>query len=260
MYLKLLEALAINPSPSLTSLELVNIMAIPDSLYSREDLFAIFRPLKKLEIAAIRGDCRDASLEGESDGTFEVEGTYTDPQLVAEFWDTIVPSVVRRATALTSLTLRTNQWIGGHPAMSFKDIFLPQLSELVLQKFHLEPVDPDYDIVQFVIRHKATLTRLDLRHCAIGCWYNDQGWRSWHAVFTTFAMELGKLTEFVFLAFTDDEEEDEFGEQGARFLYSHSLGSADYEIAELDEDVVEGDRPAFEHLQRLVLARKSPGS
>ncbi|KAJ7641776.1 hypothetical protein FB45DRAFT_361725 [Roridomyces roridus] len=258
MYLKVFETLAnSHPPPSLTSLGLINVRAAPDSLYSREDFLTIFRPLKKLEIAANSGDYED-QLD---------EETFPDPGRV-EFWDKSLPNVIRSATALTSLTLRTDHWVGGFPALSFKDVFLPQLTEFVLQRFMFEPAIPDYDIVQFVIRHKDTLTRLDFQHCTIGSSHGGDGgqhdlvWqRPWHAVFTAFAVELGKLTEFAYVAFSEDssdeeEEENDSEEEGARFLYSVLLVEGGYKIVE-NEDAAERDRVTLEDLQRLVRARKS---
>ncbi|KAF8146945.1 hypothetical protein K438DRAFT_1868322 [Mycena galopus ATCC 62051] len=164
--------------------------------------------------------------------------------------------MVRSATAITSLTIISDQGVGSRPAMALDDIFLPHLSSLVLHQFVFHPY-----VVDFVLRHKATLARLELHECSL-----DGGERSldgdglpdllapnggfdgvfpqpWHAVFASFEAELSALRHFAFLPteFRYSWEDPEFG-------YEHWDEAA--------EAVGKGDRPALESLMAVVESRR----
>ncbi|KAJ7810760.1 hypothetical protein B0H14DRAFT_2862146, partial [Mycena olivaceomarginata] len=142
-------ALASNSAaPLLVSLALNNLIAIPDNIYAQDHFHRLFRSLQELDISVL------SDWQG-----------YYDP-LLGEFWDESVPHMVRNATAVTALTIHGDQAVGAAPAMSFEDMFLPQLSSLVLHQFAFQD-DLDMDVVKFILRHKATLARLELHGCSI---------------------------------------------------------------------------------------------
>ncbi|KAJ7641790.1 hypothetical protein FB45DRAFT_1000315 [Roridomyces roridus] len=236
LQLALFESLTTNHPPSLTSLALNNVIAKPDSIYTRDDFKVIFQPLQRLELSILSEDP-------------DCEGSYAEQPLV-DFWAKSIPSIIRNATSLTSLTLRsTAQWVG---AMSFKDIFLPELSELVLHKFILEPMMAEYDTVEFILRHKNTLTRLELSSCSIGG--GEEGTpmpRLWHAVFKSFEKELVNLKEFVLL---DEEGGEDFDE---RLMYTVLLAGDGYAIAEDEIGGGEEDLAALESLREVMNSRNT---
>ncbi|KAJ7810769.1 hypothetical protein B0H14DRAFT_1480769 [Mycena olivaceomarginata] len=221
-------ALASSPPPLLASLALIDMIAVPDDIYAQEDFHRVFRSLKTLEISVL---CNA-----------DLEGVYCD-EVLGEFWDQSVPHMVRSATAVTALTIRSDLRVGALPAMTF-DMFLPHLSSLVLHKFVL------HDAVEFILDHKATLTRLELHDCSIDGGLEGDIPRPWHAVFALFEAELGALRDFVF------ESESDW-----RFEYTREdpgFGHVPFDDPEEDAEFLgKGlDGPALESLVAVVESRR----
>ncbi|KAJ7829174.1 hypothetical protein B0H14DRAFT_3717699 [Mycena olivaceomarginata] len=213
-------ALASSPPPLLASLALIDMIA--------EDFHRVFRSLKTLEISVL---CNA-----------DLEGVYCD-EVLGDFWDQSVPHMVRSATAVTALTIRSDLRVGALPAMTF-DMFLPHLSSLVLHKFVL------HDAVEFILDHKATLTRLELHDCSIDGGLEGDIPRPWHAVFALFEAELGALRDFVF------ESESDW-----RFEYTREdpgFGHVPFDDPEEDAEFLgKGlDGPALESLVAVVESRR----
>ncbi|KAJ7300753.1 hypothetical protein DFH08DRAFT_979342 [Mycena albidolilacea] len=80
--------------------------------------------------------------------------------------------------------------IGVLPAFPVAHIHLPMLAALTLDNFVLHPARADYDIAEFIVRHKATLTHLELTDCWV--LRGEQGVyaRPWHSLFQLFQQEL----------------------------------------------------------------------
>ncbi|KAJ7255884.1 hypothetical protein B0H12DRAFT_1113284 [Mycena haematopus] len=163
-------------------------------------------------------------------------------------------AILRSATGLSTLTLRTDYEVGLWPKMSFKDVSLPQLSSLALHNFALQPDDPDADAAAFIVRHKRLLTRLELHGCSIDGGEDGIFTRPWHAVFELFEKELDSLREFVF------EEgkvwEDQPAERDQRFRYTGAdLGwGYTHWTEELETEAL--DMPAIESLLATVKLRQ----
>ncbi|KAF8146951.1 hypothetical protein K438DRAFT_1868340 [Mycena galopus ATCC 62051] len=133
--------------------------------------------------------------------------------------------------------------------MSLDDIFLPHLSSLVLHQFVFHR-----DVVDFVLRHKATLARLELHECSMDGgglydkWAPEGGFDSvfpqpWHAVFASFEAELGALRHFVFFP--------------TEFQYSREDPGFGYvPWDEAAEAVGQGDEPALRSLMAVVESRR----
>jgi hypothetical protein len=208
-------------------LALNNVIAIPDNIYAQEHFHRLFRSVQELDISVL------SDWHG-----------YHDP-LLGEFWDESVPHMVRSATAVTELTIRSDQAVGAAPAMSFEDMFLPRLSSLVLHQFAFQD-DPGTDVVEFILRHKATLARLELHGCSIeGCTHGYFP-RPWHAVFALFEAELDVLRDFVFTPDGDFEYTQDDHGCGYERLYDEDA-----------EAVGEGlDGSALESLVAVVASRR----
>ncbi|KAF8198187.1 hypothetical protein K438DRAFT_2016294 [Mycena galopus ATCC 62051] len=236
----ILAALAANPPPSLVSLTLNNLIAMPDDIYAQESFHRVFRSLQALDISVL--------CDAESEGSY-----FQDP--LVDFWNKSLPHMIRSATAVTALTIRSNLPVGAYPALSFKDTFLPGLSSLALYRFVLEPALPDSDVVAFILRHKATLTHLTLHDCSIDGGEEGEFPRPWNAVFETFKTELGALREFVL-------------ENEAEIYHRHVVGrDSRFEYTRLDPgwgympsegELPSGglDLPALESLMDLVESRQ----
>ncbi|KAJ7678078.1 hypothetical protein DFH06DRAFT_565788 [Mycena polygramma] len=222
----LFDALAANPPPPLVSLTLNSLLAVPHDIYKQEDFLRIFRPLRKLNISVLSGQVgnswyRDGALEG--------------------FWDISVTHILRSATDLTALTLGSDRPWPIHGC--FKGTFLPHLASLSLHQLVFDSPDPDTDAVQFILRHKARLTRLELYWCSIHSRSLDAVFpRPWYAVFELFEANLHDLREFVFTAYGGDPH----------FLYTRLDGWR----GTVRIDGGDRDRPALESLRAAVKCRR----
>ncbi|KAJ6551318.1 hypothetical protein B0H19DRAFT_1263981 [Mycena capillaripes] len=233
-------ALAANPLPPLVSLTLNNMLVVPYDIYTEENFLGIFAPLQQLNISFLT----DSDQEG---------GYYHEP--FVNFWETHVASIVRSARALTALTISSDMTIGVSPSLSFLYTSFPHLTSLALYHFALDPATPHTDVVAFVLRHKATLARLELHGCSIDGGTDGVFPRPWHAVFALFETELRGLREFVFEHDIDALDSDSERQPG-RFRYTClNLGGGFW----CWEGVVPGedqDFPALESLMAVVESRR----
>ncbi|KAJ7315364.1 hypothetical protein DFH08DRAFT_1040043 [Mycena albidolilacea] len=176
----------------------------------------------------------------------EDEDAYCQDPLVS-FWN----DIVRSATALTRLTIRSDHPVGAYPALSFRDTFLPLLASLTLYGFVLEPIVADSDVVAFILRHKGTLARLALHGCSIDGGEDGVFLRPWHALFEA---EIDSLRNFLFV--NDDAARESEFERDARFVYTRLDPGWGY-MPWNEELATEGlDLPALESLQAVVKSRR----
>ncbi|KAJ7187225.1 hypothetical protein C8R46DRAFT_1059174 [Mycena filopes] len=230
LQLGIFPTLAAHPHPPLASLTLTNVLAIPDPIYAQQDFQRVFRPLQRLDISIL------------SDVDFE--GSYFQEPLV-EFWEQSVPSMLRSASAITSLTLRSDQPTGSCPRLPFTDISLPHLTSLTLHNFCLVPSFPESDVVvAFILQHKSTLAHLELHHCSIDGDEDGDFPRPWFAVLALFEAELGSLSEFVF-------------ENDPQFEYTRLDAGWGYMPWEEEIAGQEQDLPALERLMAVVNSRRA---
>ncbi|KAJ7641788.1 hypothetical protein FB45DRAFT_361830 [Roridomyces roridus] len=163
----LFKALVHNPPPPLTSLVMTDIIGIHQKFYESEKFLAIFRTLKKLEISVLSVAWDDPHPDFLADP--EEDDSY---ELLEAYWGGNMIDMVRSSVSLTSLTVCSDQPVGGDLYLNL-DIFLPQLSELVLKKFVLSPESPSSDAVTFILWHKSLLSRLELRDCSVDSIHKD---------------------------------------------------------------------------------------
>jgi hypothetical protein len=124
-------------------------------------------------------------------------------------------------------------------------MFLPRLSSLVLHQFAFQD-DPGTDVVEFILRHKATLARLELHDCSIEGGTHGYFPRPWHAVFALFEAELDVLRDFVFTPDGDFEYTQDDQGCGYERLY-------DEDAEAVGEDL---DGFALESLVAVVASRR----
>ncbi|KAF8190385.1 hypothetical protein K438DRAFT_924304 [Mycena galopus ATCC 62051] len=190
----LFAVLAAHPPPSLTSLALHNLIAIPHNIYATDAFQNIFRPLTALDVTVIADGGRGYGFDTVNDRG------YNDPQL-CDFWETSIPSILKNATNLISLALGSNYpQVGVRPSLPLAGIHLPLLTNLSLDYFVLDPARADYDIVEFIVRHKATLTHLKFVDCYVYGVEPGVYPRPWRAVLQRFQQELPGLRSFQLLA------------------------------------------------------------
>jgi hypothetical protein len=233
-------ALAAHPLPSLVSMALNNLLAIPDEIYAKEEFQQIFRSLEELHVSVL----------SDTNG----EGSYYQEPLV-EFWETSVPHVVRSAVALTALTIRSDLPVGSGPMLTTKDLFHPHLASLALHQFKFDPALPDSDMVAFILRHKATLTRLELHGCSIDGGEDGEFPRPWNAVLKQFETELGALREFVLQNENETESDEDAVGRDPRFEYTRLNAGFGFMPWDEEVDTEDLDLPALESLMAVVESR-----
>ncbi|KAJ6456638.1 hypothetical protein C8R47DRAFT_1165248 [Mycena vitilis] len=233
----LFEALAAQPPPPLDSLTLHHIISAPNDIYTHEGFQNIFRPLTTLSISVLS--------ENQSGNAY-----LSAP--LGQFWDTSIPSMLKNARCLTSLSLRTNYPVGVVPALPITTINIRALTALSLYNFVLDPSSADHDILDLVVRHKATLTHLKLSACEVFGGEARVYQRPWHAVLRRLETELSSLHSFQLME--NDRSPDGFHEEtrgpfGYLFLVDGHHYHAD-DHAEPGED-----RAALRSLMSAVAAR-----
>ncbi|KAJ7457349.1 hypothetical protein FB451DRAFT_593363 [Mycena latifolia] len=178
LQLALFAALAANPCPALVSLTLNNVIAMPDDIYTTETFQRFFRPLERLHLSVL----------SDTDG----EGAYYLEPL-NDFWEKSLAHILRSAHYVTTLTLRSDQPIGF--SLSLDTVHLPRLADLSLHNLIIADTTAGADIAEFIVRHGATLARLELDACSV--FREDAGvTRPWHAVLRRFKEELPHLRSF----------------------------------------------------------------
>ncbi|KAF7326897.1 Pribosyltran domain-containing protein [Mycena venus] len=247
-------ALAAHPPPPLISLTLNNILALSNHIYRQDNFLRIFQSLKELNISVL------SNVDPLNLTQRLVSNSGPLARSCIKFWRENVPQMLRSAPAITSLILRVANAVGVYPTLSLKDIFSPHLASLTLRRFVLGPPAPetDRDVVEWILRHKATLTRLKLHGCAIDGGPGEAAHgnypRPWHAVLAVFEAELGALCDFMLNPenFTDGIFCDPH--------FGYKRMDPDYGYAEEEsESKVPGatqDLPALESLMAVVKSRR----
>ncbi|KAJ7450040.1 hypothetical protein B0H11DRAFT_1928423 [Mycena galericulata] len=186
----LLTALAASPPPSLISLTLNNLIAMPHEIYEKESFHRIFRSLNTLRIS-VRCHLED------SDDFLQMDERLTSQ--VSTFWDASIYNTINSCVALRSLALHSDLPVGAdrYPTLSLAGIYLPNLTSLSLHNF-VFPVDlnsPERDVEEFILRHGATLMQLVL-HGSSMVGEDSVVPRPWYALLKRFAKGLGALQHF----------------------------------------------------------------
>ncbi|KAJ7674287.1 hypothetical protein B0H17DRAFT_1140629 [Mycena rosella] len=246
LQLDIFAGLASSPPPTLVSLTLNNVVAVPNAIYEEEAFHSVFRGLRTLHLSVL------------SD-TYN-EGSYFQYPLV-EFWAKSVAYIIRSATAVTSLTIRSDQAVGRYPALSFKDTHLPHLESLTLESFVFEPMIPDSDVVVFILAHKARLTHLTLRECSIDGGEDCVFLRPWHAVLALFEAELGCLRTFLLddhgKAGEDEDEDENAVERDLQFVYTRLDPGYGYMPVDSAVAGTDGDSAALASLMAALESRRT---
>ncbi|KAJ7026959.1 hypothetical protein C8F04DRAFT_100641 [Mycena alexandri] len=191
LQMELFSELAAHPPPTLVSLTLDNLIPFDTHTYVEETFQHIFRTLKTLRISVL-------------------SRVYTNVESNRLFWASSIPHMLRSAReCLTSLTLLSDQPVGVGPIVHLAELHFPSLVSLRLRHFVLDPPvvadeHSDHDVLAFILRHGATLTRLALDECAVygGSAGTAAYLRPWHVVLRRMEAELPALRS---LELTADE-------------------------------------------------------
>ncbi|KAF8146975.1 hypothetical protein K438DRAFT_1868386 [Mycena galopus ATCC 62051] len=230
----LFEVLATRPPPPLTSLTLHHLIPMPHNIYAMEAFQNLFRPLKTLDVSVLS----------------EYGSHVYEKSPLCDFWKASVPSLLKNATNITSLTLRSGYPVGVRPALALASIHLPVLTALSLHNFVLDSARAEYDVVEFILCHKAALRHLDLSACYV---YGGEGEvgvypRAWHDVLQRFKEELSGLRSF---QMTDTSN----GYSAYVCLHTHAgYYTYDYDVVSLASDL---DVAALQSLQSVMESRST---
>lgn len=191
-----LGALSAHPTSPLVALSLNNLMPLPNEIYMQRDFCNVLRSLKSLRISA-RSYIPVYNPEDYSE--WDPPNIYYP---VTCFWRDTVSHILSNAAALTSLTVSGGQWdeLRVFAAMPFETTMLPHLASLSLHHFHFisqwTPLGLHGDLVDFILRHKATLKDLQLDACPVAIDRRGGSPCLWHVVLKCFMDELCVLQHF----------------------------------------------------------------
>ncbi|KAI0046511.1 hypothetical protein FA95DRAFT_1573134 [Auriscalpium vulgare] len=260
LQLALLEAAANSSPSSVKELNIDNFIALPNPFYASRAFQGLLGRLQRFSMSTISDD-------------------YTETIIQAawqDFWRTTVRKHIlgplQRASALTSLTLRNDKSACCIVPLSFADKHFPNLTSFSLGGFHFG----DQDVEDFIVRHGATLTDLELSQCTISVSEDEYEYvadgegggpnaaerriyvatsklRCWAEVWNRLSQELSAL---VVLDVEEPEElvDDDGGTQIVRYTEAEEL----WEVVSLrGEDV---DAAALQAFKDVVAARRLSGS
>ncbi|KAH9173975.1 hypothetical protein EDB89DRAFT_1956055 [Lactarius sanguifluus] len=139
-------------APELTSLSLHNLHTSDLSLLESPSFQTAPTTLRRLQLSVHF----DRSLGSD---TMDIEGW-------CNFWGTLCPRMVLIPTqhSLTELTLHSSAYVGALFGLSFAGLHFPRLCSLSLRMVVFEP---SVGATQFILRHAATLARLELLLCKL---------------------------------------------------------------------------------------------
>ncbi|KAI9453702.1 hypothetical protein BJY52DRAFT_1418162 [Lactarius psammicola] len=110
------------------------------------------------------------------------------------FWGTLTPRMILAPTqhALTELTLHSDIHVGASSGLSLAGLHFPHLCALSLCKLVFEP---SVAVEPFILRHAATLARLELLACKLPTALAGEEWSisgsgGWDRIWDRFAVEL----------------------------------------------------------------------
>ncbi|TFY70301.1 hypothetical protein EVG20_g2705 [Dentipellis fragilis] len=231
---------AASPNLTLRSLTLLNLSSIHDPAFDQPAFHNLLSPLQHLHIA---NKCVGYDHEGFNELDPYVEfWTLTIPQCF------LLPASLYAGSALTTLALHSAEDLGLAPNFSLADFHYPHLTSLSLRRilFH-ESTGTE----EFILRHKDTLTRLELRECKIGMEdFADVPEMVWSVVYGRLADGLQCLTELLV------EERWELWWKTMPLRYAGLDAGFGY-LPPHDEDLPEGDAEALESFRAVVAARKA---
>jgi hypothetical protein len=147
----LADSFSVRAPSELTSLSLLNLRASDLHPLETLPLQAILPTLRRLQLSAVFDSAPDPD-------TFHGRWRH--------FWGTLSPRMVPIQTQvfLTELTLHSDAFVGSMDGLSLHELYFPRLSVLSLRNIVFKPIRGEE---VFILRHAATLTRLELLTCKV---------------------------------------------------------------------------------------------
>ncbi|KAH9173974.1 hypothetical protein EDB89DRAFT_646754 [Lactarius sanguifluus] len=147
------------------------------------------------------------------------------------FWGTLCPRMILAPMqhSLTELTLHSDVYVGAFSRLSFAGLYFSHLGALSLRMVVFEP---SVDAKHFILRHAATLARLELLVCKLSLnpdiflspppttHARDESGSEldyWEYIWDRFAAELTALVAL----HVDERRSDRWGRTGSEFRYVH---------------------------------------
>ncbi|TFY65945.1 hypothetical protein EVG20_g5145 [Dentipellis fragilis] len=234
---------AASHSLNLHSLTFLNLTSFHNEVFEQPSFHSLFSSLQHLHIT------------NKSVGYAHEGFNSLDP--FVEFWERtipqhfLLPASASAGSALTSLLLHSDEDVGLVPEFSFADLHYPLLTSLSLQRifFHETTLTEE-----FILRHKDTLTRLELKECRIAMEeFAETPTEYWSAVYGHLADGLERLTDLAVVERADENGDTATPERPLR--YAHLDPGYGFMPA---FDVIpgeEGDAVALKEFRAVVAAR-----
>jgi len=226
------------PTTTLKSLSLTNVIGIEDDVYESPTFQSVISLLQSLSISTI-------APEYETGCDFQLRHWYND------FWQSTIPTrfLDPPQSSLRSLSLGSDVLIGPIDDFDINDHFFPQLASLKLERFlfHWCPV------TTFILKHNATLQKLELRNCEMYVHYPMGQAAHWSDVYKKLQIEMTKLEELVVVTSTWR------GEESKGQIYSRMGDESEFYQVELEKEEEE-DAVALAELYAVVDLRRLTGS
>jgi hypothetical protein len=227
-------SIASDPYPlTVKSLSLTNVVGVEDSAYESSAFQTVVSSLQSLSISTI-------APEYETGCDFQLRHWYN------AFWQSIIPErfLVPAESSLTSLSLGSDVLVGPIDGFDINDYFFPRLSSLKLSHFLFccRPVD------EFILKHKATLQKLELRNCEMYISHSSASPMRWSDVYNNFQAQLTELEELIVGTSTWRKELHDL-------LYCETGDGADFYQVELEEEESAKDAAALGELRAAVASR-----
>ncbi|KAA1473994.1 hypothetical protein DENSPDRAFT_840541 [Dentipellis sp. KUC8613] len=233
---------AASPSLTLHSLTFLNLTSFPNEVFEQSTFQSLLSSLQHFHVAN--------KTVGFAHEGFNSLDPYVD------FWERTIPRLFllpasAPTAALTSLALHSDEDIGLIPEFSFAGLHYPRLTSLSLRRiFFHETTGTE----EFILRHKDTLTRLELKECRIAVEeFAEAPSEYWSAVYRHLADGLEHLIDLVVVERADESLDPIIPERPLR--YAHLDPGYGFMPA---FDVISGeehDAAALEDFRAVVNAR-----
>ncbi|KAI0265877.1 hypothetical protein BC834DRAFT_876767 [Gloeopeniophorella convolvens] len=242
----ILSALAHNPNPlpALEALAINNWLPFMHDLYDAAPFAALVAKLRRFRFYVRADDIVDAYFQG--------------PFL--RFWEqAVLQRVLARARSLEELTMDSSIPFTSQPYFDFTKLAVfPNLRSLALRNALWEDGAVRFGsiapgIEDFILRHGATLRKLELHHCTIDIKAEERTpFRYWAAVWNSFSKKLTALVD-ISVEWEIEQYSEDLDDPEVRYV---SLGQANEYYPIDDLEWAEGDAPALEALKMIVKNRK----
>lgn len=236
------KAIGTSPPPKkLRYLEIVGILALPHYSVHFPGFAKFLEPIQTLWLT-VASDC-----SADYQSVYEI-------QLFNCFWMNDIPIFLKSPTSLTTLMIFTDRDHLFPDHATWDNLSFPNLSTLKLRSICFYG-PPDTGAEGFIVRHAATLTKLEIDTCMIANYDHNPNPKTSADVLHHFQAELKNLQEFTVVPTPGQTPPPKTRDISIKYL-SHLLGGQGYKCP-LDHNQDQGtDVYVYESLQDSIKSRR----